>query len=102
MSARSDAKKEVGSNRPKPREASDTLNSRDTLPRIMRVRFSDRINNCWHPQKQRRQPSTRPLTRIPLKMSARSDAKKEVGSNRPKPREASGRPNSRDTLPRVK
>ncbi|KAJ1174635.1 hypothetical protein NDU88_006455 [Pleurodeles waltl] len=51
--------------------------------KIMHVRFSDRINNYRHPRKQRRQPATKPLTQIPLKMSARADAKKEVGSNRP-------------------
>ncbi|KAJ1191128.1 hypothetical protein NDU88_000444 [Pleurodeles waltl] len=54
--------------------------------RQRRVHCSDRINNKWHPRKQRRQLAASPLTWIPLKMSAGSDAKKEVGSNRPKPR----------------
>ncbi|KAJ1109732.1 hypothetical protein NDU88_007092 [Pleurodeles waltl] len=52
----------------------------------MHVRFSDRINNKCHPRKLRRQPATSPLTRNTPKMSARSNAEKEVGSNRPKPR----------------
>ncbi|KAJ1216199.1 hypothetical protein NDU88_003805 [Pleurodeles waltl] len=51
----------------------------------MRVRFSDGINNHCHPRKLRRQPATSPLTRNTPKMSTRSNAEKEVRSNRPKP-----------------
>ncbi|KAJ1141403.1 hypothetical protein NDU88_007736 [Pleurodeles waltl] len=53
--------------------------------KIIRIRFSDRINNQCHPWKLRRQPATSPLTLNTPKMSPCSNAKKEVGSNRPKP-----------------
>ncbi|KAJ1140355.1 hypothetical protein NDU88_006710 [Pleurodeles waltl] len=85
MSARSNAKKEVGSNRPKRRrQAADR--TAEKLCRDMRICFSDRINNKWHPRKPKRHPAASPLTWITPKMSTRSKAKKEVGSNRPKPR----------------
>ncbi|KAJ1158316.1 hypothetical protein NDU88_011008 [Pleurodeles waltl] len=44
--------------------------------RILRIRFSDRINSQCHPQKLRRQPAASPLTRNTPKLSACSMPKR--------------------------